>query len=284
MSAPQISKRKRQLISILSSIFFTSVYRISLMSQLEKLLEGKPAFVSLVLTNFIGLLVLAVVYFFLTAKTTNSFWGRLSYYSYAFIRSSIIFWKSLMGQEPYPRNLDRGKDEFKQDIIKNIQNSKKIYFLVLSAYTMFYDEREKFILEALENLDRKKLKEKDIKILLLNRESKQFESRGRWFVKKMRRDRAPYRVKDYKEYVLRCEDIEKELQDIVKPSTENAICYYDCSPIWRLHIFDDMVYVSIYKDDVGGHLTSLFRFEKEAHDTIYLGLSKYFNYLYSSPT
>lgn len=177
---------------------------------------------------------------------------------------------------------ERTQESYKSELIEQIDKSKTIYFLLLSAYTMFYDDKEKFIFEHLKSITSTEMQKsmKNIRILLLERGAKGnyrlFESRGRWFVREMKQENASYRVTNYTEYVTKCEGIERELKRI------GEVKFYKDDPIWRLFIFDTAIYVSIYGDRKSGHQTPIYKLPISSEDPfgIATGFIKYYQCLW----
>jgi hypothetical protein len=178
---------------------------------------------------------------------------------------------------------DREDDTYKNLIIKNITESNKVYLRLLSGYTMLWDQRESYIFKALQRLSREQLRGKDIRIQLLSREAPEFESRGRWYVEKMLRESALYRCDSFEHYKERCAEIETTLRT---EFPEIKLEFYNRTPLWRLHIFDDVMYASNYYVPDGereeGHVTTAVLLSKEemgTYNPVYVGLLREFESL-----
>ena len=146
-----------------------------------------------------------------------------------------------------------------------------MYFLQVSSHTIFYDENEKFILTAFKNLTQTEIEKKDIRFKLLNKQSKHFIDRAKWFTGYLNRIEAPNRC-SYEEYIRRCDQI---VQDIKTIFPQAKIEFYDRSPIWRIGIFDETLFVSTYETGIEGHMTNIFQFYNK--NPMYNGFLSYFN-------
>ncbi len=87
---------------------------------------------------------------------------------------------------------------------------------------MYFDEKEKFISELLENLGISELKKKDIKIQLLDKKAESFEPRAMVFLEKMDRENQEHKC-SYEDYLKRCEDIEQKL---IKLAGKKNVFFY----------------------------------------------------------
>jgi hypothetical protein len=177
--------------------------------------------------------------------------------------------------------IDREGEWYRSDIEHQIGSSRRIHLRLISAYTMFYEEREKFIYEKLNRLG-SGVGAKDVRIQLLDRQSPYFQNRAAWYVDKMQRENAPHRPDSVEHYIQRCIEIE----NIIKARFPHVkIEFYQREPLWRLHIFDDVLYVSTYYDIDGpeeGHRTTVFRLRRDdggVENIIYFGLAKEFEAL-----
>jgi hypothetical protein len=125
---------------------------------------------------------------------------------------------------------ERTTYEFKQDVLYSSKHSKKMYCLLVSAYTMAHEE-EQFMLGSW-------LKTKELRILLLDRRCAHWQGRAKLFIDR-RLGEAGRNVDDYK---AECEIAEKEL----KEKYHAHISFYDEIVRWRLYVFDDRIFVSRY--------------------------------------
>lgn len=180
--------------------------------------------------------------------------------------------------------VDRQSEEFKQEIRVRIKSSHIVYALLLSGYTMFFNDNiEGFILEELKKLPHEERKNKDIKIQLLKRNSTAFKIRAEEFITMMEgRDDIPFaqKVSSLDEYIGRCKNIEQELKEI----SNNNVEFYRREPIWRAYIFDDMAFISVYQDGVDSAFSEVLKYPRKTHDIVtpaYQGLLKHFNSLYN---
>jgi len=198
----------------------------------------------------------------------------LSIAAFEYFYSRYIAWrlrrKSIFTHE------ERGREEFREQVSEYIKSSKTIYFLILSGFTMAYDERETFLIKMLRSLSPEELQNKDIRVLMLHPESDNFRRRADYFVKEMEKNMDPARVKDVGEYKAKCEGT----LDILR-SLGAKVRFYSFEPHWRLQIFDDAIFFSFYSLAKGGHLTSLYRFTKDDKDSIYYGFQKYFLWMWN---
>ena len=177
---------------------------------------------------------------------------------------------------------ERSTEKYKKAIEEQIKQSRRIYFRLISAHTMYYDEKEKFILDLLKKLTIAELDKKDIKIQLLDRSTISFEERARNFVDMMDKNGSPHRC-SYEEYLKRCQDIENELSRI---AGKDGISFYQRKYLWRLHIFDDVIFISTYSDTpqmTEGHLSSAYSFTRDCDDSLFDGFLKEFLSLYEKP-
>lgn len=176
---------------------------------------------------------------------------------------------------------ERSTKKYKQAIELQIKNSNRMYFRLLSGYTMFYDDREKFILKSLEDVFKKDKDSKNIKIQLMDRTMESFEERGRSFVDLMGEKDMSYKC-SYEEYLGRCETIERNLKEIVG---EENVSLYKRKYLWRLHIFDDKIFISTYSDLpelIEGHLSSAYAFSREYDPILFDGFCRDFESLYKN--
>jgi hypothetical protein len=177
---------------------------------------------------------------------------------------------------------ERNKEKYKEAIRKQIHSSKRIYFRLISAHTMFYEDKEKFIIGLLRGLSLDDIdKKKDIKIQLLDRSSPSFNQRAEAYVEYINRQDLPYKC-SCDEYMKRCERIQDILMRIV--GREN-ISFYRRRYLWRLFIFDNVIFVSTYSDDplVEGHLSPAYSFNRECDVSLFDGFLAEFNSLYRAP-
>src|SRR3989338_3520751 len=250
--------------------------------------QSPKVYVYFPLFVLVALLIITLLFYLVILTILKSRAGRIMYNGWRRFKNAYsAFCKVILRSPQYEafiyEEIKRGGLDFKKDMESSIEKSNKIYFLLLSSYTMCYDPREQFILEKLKNLSRSDLGKKEIKILLLDRDSKEFEERGKWFVNKMNQEDAPFRVKNYKEYYERCAQIEKKLKELLKYSPKSFIRFYKGKPRWRLHIFDEVVFVPTYRQNIDGHLTPLMRFSRNINQQpnnlspVYHGFYLWFN-------
>jgi hypothetical protein len=168
---------------------------------------------------------------------------------------------------------ERNQEHFKKEISKHLLNSKRIHLLLISGHTMFYDEREKFIRDILKDISIKGCEKRDIRIKLLDRSTEEFQKRAQWFSQYLFKIDAINKC-SYEEYVNRCQKNEIELK-VFFPGCE--LRFYESMPLWRIHLFDDAIFLSLYQEGIPGHLTQILQFF--SGNIIYEGFSKYFNML-----
>jgi hypothetical protein len=173
---------------------------------------------------------------------------------------------------------ERSSEKYKKAIREEIKSSKRIYFRLISAHTMFYDDIEKFIPQLLEEeFTIKKLEEKDVKIQLLDRATVCFNERARNFVGSLNKKNMTFSCE---EYLYRCRTIIERLERLFG---KEKITYYQRKYLWRLLIFDDKIFMSAYFDKPGlieGHLTPAYAFSREFDPVIFDGFLEEFNSLY----
>lgn len=174
---------------------------------------------------------------------------------------------------------ERSEGRYHKAIEEQIKNSTRIYIRLVSGHTMYYDGRESFVLNLLKDMSKNEVDKKDIKIQLLDRSNVSFEERAQRFVELMDKQQAKYRC-SYKEYLKRCEEIEDNLEEIIG---KNSISFYKRKYLWRLHIFDDVIFISSYSDGpemIEGHLSSAYSFNRECDASLFDGFLEEFNSLY----
>jgi hypothetical protein len=125
---------------------------------------------------------------------------------------------------------DRNTWEFRADVLFSSKHSTKMYCLLVSAYTIVHEE-ERFMLGDW-------LKGRDLRVLLLARESVLWNERARLFIDK----RLYLAGRDAAHYKAECEIAELEL----KNGFRAQVGFYDDGARWRLYIFDDRVFASRY--------------------------------------
>jgi len=155
--------------------------------------------------------------------------------------------------EAFPQS--QRPDDYKSSVIENLHSSRSAKLLLLSGYTMFYDN-EHYLLDEIGAIG--KSTEKEFSVLLLNPYSSAFKSRGSVFVRRLRArsNTDPAHIRKMSEYIQRAIDIRKQLEKLLPHA---KIAYYDSQPTWRLHIFDNYLFMSSYDEDKDGHLTEAFR-------------------------
>lgn len=174
---------------------------------------------------------------------------------------------------------ERSAEKYRTAMEEQIKKSKRIYIRLLSGHTMYYDERETFILEALKDLTGKELETKDIKIQLMDRNVDSFNERAVKFVALLEEKKSPQRI-SYDEYLRRCQKIESEIVDAFG---KEIVKFYRRKYLWRLHIFDDVIFISAYSDEpclVEGHLSPAYSFHKEYDPSLFNAFLSEFNSLY----
>jgi hypothetical protein len=168
-----------------------------------------------------------------------------------------------------------GLESYKKDIERRVRDSSKIYLLFVTAETIIFDPRERFIADALRNLPHEFLQKKDIRIKLRFSKSDSFEERSRWFREELNRNREPWAPLTIEEHQARINAVVQELYSITGKEVE----YYHTEPLWRLIIFDDAMFVATYIDinqrRVQGRLASVEYVPSMS--PIYNGLTNYFN-------
>jgi hypothetical protein len=168
--------------------------------------------------------------------------------------------RQLLGRrKTYFSEEERSGKEFKRDMATSIQSSPFVFCLLFAGYTMVYDEREQFLLNALLKLTADQKAAKDIRFLFLNRDSEQWKQRASLMV-----EHNPH-LKDLGEYRRLCEAAEVHIHTVLPKA---KIAFYDALPSWRLHIFEDHLFVSYYSGPpdspfIDGHLTSAVAFNAD---------------------
>lgn len=176
---------------------------------------------------------------------------------------------------------ERDGESYRQAITEQIRKSHRVYLRLLNAHTMFYDERENFISDILENLPFKQLRgEKDIKIQLLDESTKYYSERASKFVDKMNKEDHKHKC-PYPEYLERCKKIKKHLEEMIAPE---RISFYKRKYLWRLLIFDDVIFISTYSDSpelIEGHLSTAYAFTRNTDPYLFEGYLDEFLSLYN---
>jgi hypothetical protein len=177
---------------------------------------------------------------------------------------SIVFWKRvsdwignyLARPIAYSKEAGRTK-EFREEIIKHIRSSRKVYFKLVSAHTMFYSDDEKYILEALQSLSPEVRGRKDIRFQLWDTESRYWKERAFRYLPVLKGDPRTPSVSGLDAYKDRCKDIVEQ----IKNSIGGEPVLYERYPTWRIFIFDRAVFVSHYVEDFEeGHKTQCVKF------------------------
>lgn len=170
-------------------------------------------------------------------------------------------------------------DNFKIEVERQIKKSKRIYFRFLTGYTIFFGEKKAFIWNTLKNLSPEEIKIKDIRIQLLNRTSPYFNHRVNKIVLLLEKGDPQNRI-SFNEFLQRCKDIESEFAKLIGA---DRIAFYQRKYLWRLFIFDDVIFTSFYYDDVNfaeGHLLPVYSFHKERNEALFETILEEFNSLY----
>jgi cell division protein FtsL len=190
------------------------------------------------------------------------------------IEFGVRLWRRFWNRKKSVFSVEEREQEDYQDRITDlIKTSHTIHLLLLSGYTMFWDDRESSLLKAIQALSPEERAEKDFRILMLHPESDHWKSRARLFVRKMKNALGNGRVRTVEEYKQRCLNIISDLEKLGA-----TINFYTFEPQWRLHIFDSAVFISFYGRETDGHLTSCYCFPKTDENSIYHGFTKYFNW------
>ena len=171
---------------------------------------------------------------------------------------TVLRWLQLrLGPKPrYYLAEERTGGQFQDDIKRSIKSSDRMYCLLISAHTLVYED-EKFILDALQSLPNNKLRKKDLKILLLSRETEVWVTRSNLLVA----NRLSNDGLNLDAYISRCAEAE-----LVLKQCHAKIAHYNSDPRWRLYLFDNRVYVSRYaappEGFVEGHKNHLAAFDR----------------------
>jgi hypothetical protein len=166
---------------------------------------------------------------------------------------------------------EREFDNFKRQFKAHLLKSHTLDFLLLSGHTMFYDAKEIFIMKCLKEMGTS-LRERPFRVLLLNPRCRAFHARAKMFIRSAEAELDPGRPDNEEVYFRRCKEI------IEKFRTLGAVVrFYQIDSVFRLHLFEDTVFVSFYGQATGGHLTMGYRFDKEDETSIYFGFKKYFD-------
>ncbi len=161
-----------------------------------------------------------------------------------------IFWRRLTGR-PYATVFtpsQRGEDDFRELIMRELRNTNQIGLRLLTGHTMFHDEAESFIFEYLQSLAPAERAQKQCSVQLLDRDHPAWEQRTRWYVDHVLSHWKP--SVGYEAYVARCRDVVADFQKL-----GFDVGLYSQEPLWRIHLFDRVVLVSWYKNGAEGHLT-----------------------------
>lgn len=265
MNTRSYSELKIICLSCLLNFFILPPLKIILKESkiVEKLsiYFGIPNISVYIIVFFIFIIVFLLI---LSSEKVKNFFEKLRY---------ILRWNFKNKINEYSGE-ERGSEDYKKIVIKYLKESQKVRFVLLSAYTMFYDEREFFIKDTLEKIPKEKRVQKEIIFLLLDPESREFNVRAKWFVKRISKlpTNDPRRVNNLEEYKNRCRSIIINLEKL------GTVKYYCSIPIWRLQIFDRTVFVSTYGRERDGHLTNVLQFPAE--HPMYDGFYKFFDSIY----
>lgn len=174
---------------------------------------------------------------------------------------------------------ERSTEKYKNAMKEQFEKSNRIYLRLISAHTMFYDDKERFIVETLRKFNREELKKKDIRIQLLDKGTKLFIERAHDFVKLLESDNI---TSSYDEYIDQCKNIENRLAELIE---KKNISFYERKYLWRLHIFDNVIFISTYIDvpEAGGHLAPAYSFDRDCDASLFDGFLKEFTSLYEKP-
>ncbi len=241
---------------------------------LKKIDETSLALAIGLLIATIILYILEILFKILARKETIKNLKKKSIYIY---RNLIIILNKIpLFSQQYTAE-ERNTEKYKKALSEKIKTSKRIYFRLLSAHTMFYDDKEKFILNLFNNFTENDKREKDIKIQLMSREAITFEERAHSFVRAKEKENSAF---SYDEYMERCKHIETRLTEIFG---REKIKFYQRKYLWRLHIFDDTIFISNYSDIpemTEGHLAPAYSFNRECDASLFDGFLKKFESLY----
>lgn len=235
--------------------------------------------------------ILLIIFFkpthrFVDSKRFGNFWMRVSKRKWQCITSfygrllgivledDAIRAINLMKQQLNDKSVvtfpsgSRTEQAFIDDLKANIVRSNKIHILSISGNTMFNDERERFVPETLFAQSYKK----DVKFKFLSPDAPIWSERARWYVEKLRRSGAssPLTIDEYKE---ECGNIAMRLCGCWPKS----VSYYSREPFYRMHIFDDCLFISLYGfyDDrkifswEEGHLTEVLKINRTPGNPLY---------------
>jgi len=182
----------------------------------------------------LGLFVAVWAGIFFTLKTRLGQWLYARWDRVA----SFVLWFTFGWPKDVYSQRERVGREFERSILRSLHASKRIYLLLISGYTMVYEKEEAFLLEALRSLS--STHDKDIRILLLAKDSMPWKPRAQEFVE--------HRLKDdnlgLDEYDALARAAVARLQSIPKAK----VAFYTTQPNWRLHIFDDYIFASRYSE------------------------------------
>lgn len=238
------SQKLRWLASLMvASIINFIIYAIlNLLLQFEVLLWIKQGIIWIVLTATLTLITYSILPRFLKTKVGavlalkwHKFLKRITKrYSNQYLKN-VFF----IGEE-------RKNGQYRKEINKQIKKSKKLYFLLITGYNMYYTKDEFFVIKALQKLNDQEKKQKDIKIGLLDRNCPYFKQRANRYLKWLKENEHPARCETLAEYITKCEQIENSLRTLLPTA---KFFFYQEKPIWRLHVFDDSIFVSNYTKD-----------------------------------
>jgi hypothetical protein len=211
---------------------------------------------------------------------------------YALMLTVCFLWNGLVGDwiengvarcRLYWGHLDgakRNQQPYKNGLKRLLIQSRSLYFQLISGYTMAWDDQEEFILDVLRDLSPEDRMYKEFKVLLLDPDCVAFKRRAEWFIAQMNDHHSKGhhdkgRVDSVAEYVKRCKAIADELKRLGA-----EIRYYNYDPIWRIHLFDNVVLVSYYSDSKAGHQTSVNVFPRGDTDGMYYAFLKRFKIVF----
>ena len=226
----------------------------------------------LLLTGFFILFSLSKLKYskYLIKNMENLEWGSINNFSRLFGFTEKI---DIHGQDHI---------RFKNLMEDQIKKSNKIYMRLLSGRTMYFDGKEKFILDALKNLPPEKLRAKDIKIQLVEMDSPLFMERAGEAIASLGKT-DPNKEISINEYIELCKNVEA---DLVKTFGEEKTRFYQRKYLWRLHIFDDMILISNYGDGPSYLFDSVpftYLFYRKRYSMMFDALLAEFNSLYKRP-
>jgi hypothetical protein len=172
-------------------------------------------------------------------------------------------------------SIDRTGQEYKAEIENLIHSSSKVYILGATGHSFFNEDRESFVTKALlTHSIGDQAKQKDVRFKFMNCDSNKWEARADWFLERLKKaGNTKYATtRDYKE------ECQKNC-NLLLSAWPGSVRYYNSDPYYRMLIFDDCLFISLYGTFTGahcstfereeGHLTTVVKIKNTASNPLY---------------